>query len=57
MKQKVYAILRKGETETKDVQPKTLYKFKYDGDNNFFVKVQGAWIEEASTAFDFLPVA
>lgn len=55
---KTYAILRPQEEALNDINHDTLYKFKYSKeDKYFYIKVNGHWIEEISTAFNFLSVS
>lgn len=50
------AILRDSEFETDSVKKDTLYLFKYDVKRNFFILTPKGWIDETSTAFNFLSI-
>lgn len=51
---KTLAILRVGEEETPTINPNTSYPFMYDEQDNFYILTSKGWIEETSTAFDFI---
>lgn len=51
-----YAKLKDEEEATGNVFHDALYLFKYDLADNFYIRFGGQWIEETSTAFDFLDV-
>jgi len=51
-----YAKLQDEEEATGNVFHDALYLFKYDKNDNFYIRFGGQWHEDVSTAFYFLDV-